>query len=303
MSWIGEVDEIKQDAEDHDVYYVVLRVLYTARDLSLGVQYTEHAAGDAAALTGKKQLIRSNAMVRCYSTDILEVIHVARMTLDAANFPFVDPTQFWLREDIAVNTANEKPLSDEPVAIQVSRRFCHGDCAKQGLYLPERETARFCPECAHWFHSECLGTPLGTVQGLRSGDNGFKLPSWITWPGPQCNPALVDHTTVGEAVSMITLPIERGNNDGTLPGSPQWAVSLESFLISLRNDLVAGRYAFSFAEPSWSNHLEDRLAGCVVPPGDDDTLTAAMSYLNVATNNPLSERKVYLCPFDDTHYI
>ncbi len=277
--------------------------------------------GDAAALTGNKQLIRSNVKVRCYSTDVLEVIHVARMTLDAANFPFVDPTQFWLREDITVNTPNEEPLSDEPVAIQVSpphpaqgdaqlhrstqvsRRFCHGECAKQGLYLPERETARFCPECEHWFHTRCLGAPLGTVQGLRSGDKGSKLPSWITWRGPQCNPVLVDHITVGEAVSMITLPIERGNNDGTLPGSPQWAVSLESFLIPLRNDLLAGRYVFSFAEPSWSNHLEDRLAGCVVPPGDDDALTAAISYLNVAMNNPWSERKVYLCPFDDTHCI
>ena len=50
----------------------------------------------------------------------------------------------------------------------------------------------------------------------------------------------VDEGTIREAVNIITLPIERGNYDCALPGSPEWVVSCESFLIPLRRELLAG---------------------------------------------------------------
>lgn len=129
------------------------------------------------------------------------------------------------------------------------------------------------------------------------------MPPWITWSGPHCNRANVDRGTMQEVVNLVTLPIERGNHDCTLPGSPQWVVSLESFLIPLREDMFAERYGFSFAEPSWSNWVDARLSECVVPVGDEYALHAARSFLNVATNIPWSNRHVYLCPLDDAHYI
>lgn len=95
--------------------------MYTALDLCRGLNCTEAVKGNAAALKGKMQLIRSNAMTRCYATDILEAVHIAHMSLDTADFPFVGPTQFWLREDIAVTTQRNAPLSrDESISIQVS---------------------------------------------------------------------------------------------------------------------------------------------------------------------------------------
>lgn len=96
--------------------------MYTALDLTRELNCTEEFKGDSAALKGKMQLIRSNATTRCYASDILEQVHIAHMSLAAADFPFVGPTQFWLREDVAINTQGNRPLSpDESFSIQVSK--------------------------------------------------------------------------------------------------------------------------------------------------------------------------------------
>ena len=144
---------------------------------------------------------------------------------------------------------------------------------------------------------------MGTVQSLRTSEDGLSLPSWVTWNGPTCDLAHVDLNTVRDVVSMITMPIERGNHARTLPGSLEWVASFESFLIPLREELLAGKFEFSFSERSWGSYLEDRLSKCIVPPRDQDALAGALSYLDVASNIPLSERQVYLCPYNDTHYL
>lgn len=139
---------------------------------------------------------------------------------------------------------------------------------------------------------------------LRSGETGLPLPPWITWDGPvHYNPVQVDEGTIRQVVSMMTLPIERGNYDCSLPGSPEWVVSFEALLVPLRKALLAATFEFSFTPPSWESYIETRLSECIVPPGDENALATALSYLNVATNIPMSDRHVYLCPFDDRHYV
>lgn len=186
---------------------------------------------------------------------------------------------------------------------QISRDFCHGECASGGLYVPEAENARFCPDCRRWFHTTCLGDPVGTVEALRSGDTGLSVPDWITWDGPVGNRAQVDEITLDEVVNTLTLPVQRGNQECSVPGAPAWVISFERFILPLREELLAGRYDFAFTEHSWDSYVQERVSRCVLPPGDKEALLAAVSYLNVAGNIPLSDRDVYLCPFDDTHYI
>lgn len=186
---------------------------------------------------------------------------------------------------------------------QVSRDFCHAECVNGGLYLPEREDARFCPDCRRWFHTACLGDPVGTVQSLRSGNTGLCMPKWITWDGPTGNHAQVDKTTLDEVVSTLTLPVKRGNHQCSVPGTPGWVISFETFLLPLREELLAGRYGFSFTKQSWGSYVQEGVSKCVLPPGDEEALLAALSYLNIASSIPFSKRSVYLCPLEDTHYI
>lgn len=122
-----DIDHLNVRACVAQKYYVVLHVLHNSVDLAAGIVWTEDVQGDAtAALTGKTQLIRSNARVTCDAGDIVELVHIARMAIDAANFPFVGPTQFWMREDIAVITSDNQPISSAgSVTIQVSANTSH----------------------------------------------------------------------------------------------------------------------------------------------------------------------------------
>ena len=119
------------------MYYLDLRILYTVRDLSIGVGYTEVLDKDATALTGKMQLIRSNAMTRCDAADVLELLQTARMSLHAADFPFIGPTQFWLREDILAKMRNEVALSaGGTFSIQVRTPLSAGANDRRAITLP-----------------------------------------------------------------------------------------------------------------------------------------------------------------------
>lgn len=98
-----------------------MHILYSPVDLSAGIDWAEGVQGEAtAALTGKMQLIRSNARMCCKARDIIQLMHIARMPIGDPNLPFIGPTQVWMREDISLITADGQPISNaKAVTIEV----------------------------------------------------------------------------------------------------------------------------------------------------------------------------------------